>query len=110
MSGPARAAASPRSRFCSGGLGHFALLWAKALGAEVYAISHTPEKEKDATALGAKGFISSLDKDWAQPWAFHFDFILNCADRYVNVTLIKVQSSDRTLGPTCSTWARTCPR
>ena len=65
----------------SGGLGHFALLWANALGAEVYAISHTPDKEKDAKALGAKEFISSVEKDWAKPWAFKFDFILNCADR-----------------------------
>lgn len=64
----------------SGGLGHFALLWASALGAETYALSHSPEKEKDALALGAKEFICTKDKDWAKPWAFTFDFILNAAD------------------------------
>ena len=64
----------------SGGLGHFGLLWANALGAETYAISHTPDKKEDALALGAKEFICSKDKDWAKPWAFTFDFILNTAD------------------------------
>ncbi|MCJ1241125.1 hypothetical protein MMC14_009129 [Varicellaria rhodocarpa] len=63
-----------------GGLGHFALMWAKALGADVYAISHSPNKEADAKALGAKEFISTQDKDWAKKWAFTFDFILNTAD------------------------------
>ena len=64
----------------SGGLGHFAILWANALGAEVYAISHSPDKEEDAKKLGAKEFIDSTKKDWAKPWAFTFDFILNSAD------------------------------
>lgn len=61
-----------------GGLGHFALMWAHALGAEVFAISHTKEKEADAKKLGADHFIYSGDKDWAKPYAFKFDFILNC--------------------------------
>ena len=64
----------------SGGLGHYALLWANALGAEVYAISHSPEKEADARKLGAKHFICTQEKEWAKPWAFTFDFILNAAD------------------------------
>lgn len=63
-----------------GGLGHFALLWASALGADTYAISHSPSKEADAKKLGAKHFISTAEKDWAKPWAFEFDFILNTAD------------------------------
>ena len=50
------------------------------MGAETYAISHSPNKEKDALALGAKEFICTKDKDWAKPWAYKFDFILNCAD------------------------------
>ncbi|MCJ1333073.1 hypothetical protein MMC10_009767 [Thelotrema lepadinum] len=64
-----------------GGLGHFALLWASALGAEVYALSHTANKEQDALSLGAKHFVNTTEKDWAKPLAFKFDFILNCADR-----------------------------
>ena len=64
----------------SGGLGHFGILWAAAMGAETYAISHSPQKEKDALALGAKEFICTEDKDWAKPWAFKFNFVLNTAD------------------------------
>ena len=64
----------------SGGLGHFGILWAAAMGAEVYAISHSPQKEKDSLALGAKEFICTKEEGWQKPWAFKFDFILNCAD------------------------------
>lgn len=55
-------------------------MWTSALGAETYAISHTPGKEADAKKLGAKEFICTKDKDWAKPWAFTFDFILNASD------------------------------
>lgn len=64
----------------SGGLGHFGLLWAKALGAEVYALSHSPNKKEDALKLGAKEFIVTSEKDWAKNYAFEFDMILNTAD------------------------------
>lgn len=64
----------------SGGLGHFAIMFANALGAEVYVISHSPSKKEDALKMGAKEFICSGDKDWNKPYAFTFDFILNCAD------------------------------
>jgi alcohol dehydrogenase (NADP+) len=63
-----------------GGLGHFGILWAKALGAEVWALSHTPGKKAEALKLGADHFVSTGDKDWAKPLAFTFNFILNCAD------------------------------
>jgi len=66
--------------FHSGGLGHFALLWAKALGAEVYAISHSPTKKDDALKLGADHFVSTADKDWSKELKFKFDFMLNTAD------------------------------
>ncbi|KAI1385668.1 uncharacterized protein F4822DRAFT_413851 [Hypoxylon trugodes] len=63
-----------------GGLGHFAVLWASALGAEVTVISHSPDKNQDATKLGAKHFVSSASKNWAKPLTFKFDFVLNTAD------------------------------
>lgn len=63
-----------------GGLGHFALLWASALGAETYALSHSPSKAEDAKKLGAKEFISTKEKGWHEKWAFTFDFLLNTAD------------------------------
>jgi alcohol dehydrogenase (NADP+) len=63
-----------------GGLGHFALLWAKALGAEVYAISHSPNKKEDALKMGAKEFICTKEKGWNEPYKFAFDFVINTAD------------------------------
>jgi alcohol dehydrogenase (NADP+) len=42
-----------------GGLGHFALLFAKAMGAEVTAISHSQRKVEDAKAMGATKFITT---------------------------------------------------
>ena len=64
----------------SGGLGHFAVLWAVALGAEVYVLSHSPAKKEDALKMGAKEFIVTSEKDWQKPYAFTFDFIINTAD------------------------------
>ena len=63
-----------------GGLGHFGILWAKALGAEVWALSHTPSKEAECKKLGADHFVCTKDKNWSEPLAFTFDFILNAAD------------------------------
>lgn len=42
-----------------GGLGHFGLIFAKALGAEVIAISHTESKRHDAEKMGASKFIAT---------------------------------------------------
>ncbi|KAI9092661.1 putative NADP-dependent alcohol dehydrogenase C 2 [Phlyctochytrium arcticum] len=48
-----------------GGLGHFALLLGAALGAEMVAISHSPNKKDDAAKMGAKKFIATKDEaDW----------------------------------------------
>ncbi|KAM3418438.1 hypothetical protein BST61_g4425 [Cercospora zeina] len=63
-----------------GGLGHFAVLFAQALGAEVYVLSHSPNKKDDALKMGAKHFICTNDEGWHKDLAFTFDFILNCAD------------------------------
>jgi alcohol dehydrogenase (NADP+) len=39
-----------------GGLGHFTVMFAKAVGAEVYGISHSPSKKDDALKIGTKYF------------------------------------------------------
>lgn len=41
-----------------GGLGHYAVLFAKAMGANVTAISRGKDKEEDAKALGADKYIA----------------------------------------------------
>ncbi|KFY69065.1 hypothetical protein V496_00559 [Pseudogymnoascus sp. VKM F-4515 (FW-2607)] len=63
-----------------GGLGHFAIIWAKALGAEVWALSHSPDKESDSRSLGADHFVVTTKGGWWKDLAFKFDFILNAAD------------------------------
>lgn len=63
-----------------GGLGHFAVLWAVALGAEVTVLSHSPGKREDALSMGAKNFVVTSDEKWFEPYSFYFDWILNCAD------------------------------
>lgn len=65
-----------------GGLGHFALLWAKALGAEVYAISHSDSKKDDALKMGAKEFINTNNKDWNKDYKFKFDIMLSTVNNY----------------------------
>jgi alcohol dehydrogenase (NADP+) len=61
-----------------GGLGHFGLLWAKALGCdEIVAISRTSAKKEDAEKMGATGFIATdEDKDWAKHHASSLDLII----------------------------------
>lgn len=63
-----------------GGLGHFGIMWAKALGSEVWALSHSPGKEADALSLGADHFVVTTKANWADELSLTFNFILNCAD------------------------------
>lgn len=45
-----------------GGLGHYAVMFAKAMGAEVYAFTHSASKMEDAKKLGADFVINTNDK------------------------------------------------
>jgi len=62
-----------------GGIGHFGLMFAKALGAETYAISRTHSKEADARKMGADGFIATSDPNWNEEHLMTFDLIINTA-------------------------------
>lgn len=48
---------------CNPGLGHFAVLFADHMGADVTVISHSHSKEADARKMGAKHFIATHDSD-----------------------------------------------
>lgn len=65
-----------------GGLGHFAVLFAKALGAETWVISRTHSKEADAQAMGADGFLATQDKDWNGAHLKTFDLIISTANSF----------------------------
>jgi len=61
-----------------GGLGHFGLLWAKALGcSEVVAISRTETKKADALKMGASKFIATEEEDWFKKNARSLDLIVS---------------------------------
>jgi uncharacterized zinc-type alcohol dehydrogenase-like protein len=60
-----------------GGLGHMGVKLAKAMGAHVTVLSHSPGKRADALALGADDFIATGEKDAFKANAKRFDFILD---------------------------------
>lgn len=62
-----------------GGLGHFGVLFAKALGcSKVVAISRSRSKEKDALAMGADTYIAtSEDEKWDRKHSRSLDLIVS---------------------------------
>jgi alcohol dehydrogenase (NADP+) len=69
-------------------LGHLALQWAKALGADVYAVSHQEAKHDDVHKLGITNFINSSDFEKVQEqYASTFDFIL-CTNDMSTLSLL----------------------
>lgn len=60
-----------------GGLGHMGVKLAKAMGAHVTVLSHSPGKREDALTLGADGFIATQDPAVFVTHAGRFDFLLD---------------------------------
>jgi len=60
-----------------GGLGHMAVKFGAAFGAEVTMLSTSPDKEKDARRLGAHEFALTRDAAQLKKLRGHFDFILD---------------------------------
>ncbi|MBT1071519.1 NAD(P)-dependent alcohol dehydrogenase [Pelotalea chapellei] len=60
-----------------GGLGHIAVKIAKAMGAHVTVLSHSPGKKEESLRLGADDFIATGDPEAFFTHALHFDFILD---------------------------------
>ncbi|KFA63126.1 hypothetical protein S40285_04780 [Stachybotrys chlorohalonatus IBT 40285] len=65
-----------------GGLGHYGVMFAKAMGAEVWAISRSRSKEADAKKMGADGFLATSEKGWNEPHKMTFDIIINTANSF----------------------------
>ncbi|KAH9469359.1 hypothetical protein Pst134EA_009880 [Puccinia striiformis f. sp. tritici] len=75
-----------------GGLGHLGIQWAKALGADVYAISHSDSKLDDAEKLGVKkeNFIICKDnEETAKKWKNTFDLIV-CTSHQADLPVDKL--------------------
>jgi uncharacterized zinc-type alcohol dehydrogenase-like protein len=60
-----------------GGLGHMAIQFARAFGAEVTAFSTSVEKEEEARALGAHNFVNSRESKAVKEVAGTQDLILS---------------------------------
>ena len=60
-----------------GGLGHMAVKLAKAMGAVVTVLSHSPSKRDDATRLGADDFVATAESDAFVKNASRFDLIID---------------------------------
>ncbi|KAL1930847.1 hypothetical protein VTP01DRAFT_9984 [Rhizomucor pusillus] len=59
-----------------GGLGHFAIMWAKAMGAEVVALSSSDRKREDAKALGCDDYVVIGDEEAMKKHATSFTHII----------------------------------
>ena len=75
-----------------GGLGHYGVLFAKALGAETWAISRSRAKEADARKMGADGFIATGEDGWEKGHEMTFDLIINTANSFEGFELAKYLS------------------
>lgn len=60
-----------------GGLGHMAVKFAAAFGAEVTMLSTSPGKEEDAKRLGAHKFVLTSDREQLKAVRNNFDFIVD---------------------------------
>jgi alcohol dehydrogenase (NADP+) len=60
-----------------GGLGHMAVKFGAAFGAEVTVFSTSPNKAKDAAQLGAHHFVATRDPSAIDALSGKFDFLLN---------------------------------
>jgi uncharacterized zinc-type alcohol dehydrogenase-like protein len=73
-----------------GGLGHMALMFLKAWGCEVTAISRGRSKESEARELGAHHFIATAESGTLESMTGKFDLVLNTTnaelpwDAYIN--------------------------
>ncbi|KAK4684218.1 hypothetical protein P7C73_g5972, partial [Tremellales sp. Uapishka_1] len=61
-----------------GGLGHYAVLWSVAMGAEVTVFSRSDAKKEDALKMGAKRFVATENKGFQEGLEREFDVII-CA-------------------------------
>lgn len=71
-----------------GGLGHMAVKFAAAFGAEVHVIGRSPEKQADAKQFGATSYIDSSTPAFFEEHANRFDIILNTTSSNLDVDKI----------------------
>ncbi|KAL1947226.1 hypothetical protein VTO73DRAFT_14187 [Trametes versicolor] len=65
-----------------GGLGHYAILFAKAMGAEVYAFTRGTAKAEDAKAMGADHCIATTVDGYWKDLGMTFDILISTVDKF----------------------------
>ncbi|KAI0652465.1 GroES-like protein [Trametes meyenii] len=65
-----------------GGVGHYAILFAKAMGAEVYAFTRGAGKADDARRMGADHVIDTTVPGFWKPYGFTLDIIISTVDHF----------------------------
>ena len=81
-----------------GGLGHMAVKFAAALGAEVTVLSTSANKEADAKALGAHKFVVTKDDAQLKSVGNYFDFIINTVSAQLDMaTYVNLLRRDGTM-------------
>lgn len=68
-----------------GGLGHVAIQFAHAMGAEVTVLSRSKNKESEALSFGADHYFATSDSATFTELAGHFDLILNTVSANLDV-------------------------
>jgi uncharacterized zinc-type alcohol dehydrogenase-like protein len=68
-----------------GGLGHLAIQYAHAMGAEVTVLSRSNDKKDEALELGADQYFATSDPATFTALASHFDLILNTVSANLDV-------------------------
>ncbi len=86
-----------------GGLGHMGVKYAKAMGAEVWVITSSPDKKPAAKTYGAAGVIVSTSKKDMADAAHKFDFLLDTIPKAHDLTpylqLLNVHGTICLVGP-----------
>ena len=81
-----------------GGLGHMAVKFAAALGAEVTVLSTSTGKEADAKALGAHKFVATKEAEQLKSVGNYFDFIINTVSAQLDLaTYVNLLRRDGTM-------------
>lgn len=81
-----------------GGLGHMAIKIAKALGAEVVALTTSPNKAEEARRLGADHVALTRETGYVETWGQRLDFILDTVSANHDINpLLQLLKLDGTL-------------
>lgn len=73
-----------------GGIGHMTILFAKALGAEVTAISRTDSKKDLAEKLGADHYAATSDEEFEKKYSDTLDIIVNTGSSFAGLAVEKL--------------------